>query len=43
MALGMLGIGFGAVHWAKTLMPDEEVVEERHPMRSVRRRPASGS
>jgi ubiquinol-cytochrome c reductase iron-sulfur subunit len=30
----MLGIGFGAVHWAKTLMPDEEVVEERHPMRA---------
>ncbi len=34
MALGLLGIGFGAVHWAKTLMPDEEVVEERHPMRA---------
>ncbi|MET0883890.1 MAG: Rieske 2Fe-2S domain-containing protein [Acidimicrobiales bacterium] len=34
MALGMLGIGAGAVHWAKTLMPDEEVVEERHPMRA---------
>ena len=32
MALGLLGIGFGAVHWAKTLMPDEEVVEERHPL-----------
>jgi ubiquinol-cytochrome c reductase iron-sulfur subunit len=27
-------IGIGAVHWAKTLMPDEEVVEERHPLRS---------
>ena len=35
MALGLLGIGFGAVHWAKTLMPDEEVVEERHPMRAT--------
>lgn len=34
MALGLLGIGFGAVHWAKTLMPDEEVVEMRHPMHS---------
>ena len=34
MALTLLGIGFGAVHWAKTLMPDEEVVEMRHPMRS---------
>ncbi len=35
MALGLLGIGFGAVHWAKTLMPDEEVVESRHPLRSA--------
>src|SRR6476620_8814327 len=34
LALGMLGIGIGAVHWAKTLMPDTEVVEERHPLRS---------
>jgi len=34
MGLGLLGIGLGAVHWAKTLMPDEEVVEERHAMRS---------
>ena len=34
MAMGLLGIGFGAVHWAKTLMPDEEVVEDRHPMRA---------
>jgi ubiquinol-cytochrome c reductase iron-sulfur subunit len=35
LALGLLGIGFGAVHWAKTLMPDEEVVEERHRMRAT--------
>jgi ubiquinol-cytochrome c reductase iron-sulfur subunit len=34
LGLGLLGIGLGAVHWAKTLMPDEEVVEERHPMRA---------
>lgn len=34
MALGMLGIGFGAVHWAKTLMPDNEVSEDRHLARS---------
>ncbi len=34
LAFSMLGIGLGAVHWAKTLMPDEEVVEERHPMAS---------
>lgn len=34
MAASLLGIGAGAVHWAKTLMPDQEVTEERHPMRS---------
>jgi len=34
MALSMLGIGFGAVHWAKTLMPDNEVSELRHQARS---------
>jgi ubiquinol-cytochrome c reductase iron-sulfur subunit len=35
LAFGLLGIGLGAVHWAKTLMPDTEVVEERHPLRSA--------
>jgi len=35
LGLGLLGIGLGAVHWAKTLMPDEEVVEERHPLRAT--------
>lgn len=34
MALSLLGIGLGAVHWAKTLMSDEEVIEERHEQRS---------
>ena len=29
LSLGLLGIGLGAVHWAKTLMPDEESVEMR--------------
>jgi ubiquinol-cytochrome c reductase iron-sulfur subunit len=28
-----MGIGIGAVHWAKTLMPDAEVSEDRHPAR----------
>lgn len=32
LALSLLGIGFGAVHWAKTLMPDDETIEERHPV-----------
>ncbi len=34
MGLSLLGIGLGAVHWAKTLMPDEEVVEYRHAQAS---------
>ncbi len=34
MALSLFLIGAGAVHWAKTLMPDSEIVEERHPQRS---------
>jgi ubiquinol-cytochrome c reductase iron-sulfur subunit len=29
----MLGIGTGIVHWAKALMPDHEVSEERHAVR----------
>lgn len=32
--LAMMGIGLGAIHWAKTLMRDHEMVEERHEMRS---------
>jgi ubiquinol-cytochrome c reductase iron-sulfur subunit len=35
LALALFGIGAGAVHWAKTLMSDEERVEERHPMRGT--------
>ena len=35
MGLSLLGIGLAAVHWAKTLMPDHETIEERHPMRSA--------
>lgn len=32
-AFAMFGIGIGIVHWAKTLMPDHEWVEERHQIR----------
>lgn len=32
--LAMIGIGAGAIHWAKTLMRDHDMVEERHPLRS---------
>jgi quinol---cytochrome c reductase iron-sulfur subunit len=31
--LALFGIGVGAIHWAKTLMPDEERVEDRHLLR----------
>lgn len=34
MGLSLLGIGLGAVHWAKTLMPDHESVEHRHSLAS---------
>ena len=34
MAASLLFIGFGAVHWAKTLMPDQEVIAYRHEMKS---------
>ena len=33
ITLGLMGIGIGAVHWAKTLMPDAEVSEARHQTR----------
>ena len=32
LGVGALGIGVAAVHWAKSLMRDEEMVEERHPL-----------
>jgi ubiquinol-cytochrome c reductase iron-sulfur subunit len=32
--LGAFLIGVGAIHWAKKLMPDVEVVEERHELHS---------
>ncbi len=33
-AFAMLGIGVGIVHWAKLLMPDHEITESRHEVRS---------
>lgn len=35
LGLALFCIGIGAVHWAKTLMPDEEVVEDRHSVRGT--------
>ena len=34
MGISLLGIGAGAVPWAKVIMPDTEIVEERHLQRS---------
>jgi ubiquinol-cytochrome c reductase iron-sulfur subunit len=34
MAFALLFIGLGLVHWAKHLMPDTEVIAERHEFRS---------
>ncbi len=35
MGLALFFIGAGAIHWAKTLMPDDEIIAERKPMRST--------
>ena len=34
MAISLFFIGLGAIHWANTLMPDHEVVMQRHEFRS---------
>ena len=34
LGVALFAIGAGAIHWAKTLMPDDEVVNERKPLRS---------
>lgn len=34
LGIALFAIGAGAIHWAKTLMPDDEVVTVRKPMRS---------
>jgi ubiquinol-cytochrome c reductase iron-sulfur subunit len=33
ITLGLFGIGFGAVHWSKSLMDGHDLVEMRHPTR----------
>ena len=35
MAISLFFIGMGAIHWAKTLMPDQEVIAHRHEFRST--------
>jgi ubiquinol-cytochrome c reductase iron-sulfur subunit len=35
LAFSLLFIGLGAIQWARTLMPDTEVVAERHEFRST--------
>ena len=34
MAIALFCIGAGLIHWAKQLMPDEEVIAQRHEFRS---------
>jgi ubiquinol-cytochrome c reductase iron-sulfur subunit len=34
LAIALLGIGFGQIHWARKLMNSEEIVDYRHPMKS---------
>jgi ubiquinol-cytochrome c reductase iron-sulfur subunit len=34
LSVALLGLGFGALIWVRQLMPDAEMAEERHPMRS---------
>lgn len=34
IAFALLGIGTAAIHWAKALMSDHEVIDERHPLQS---------
>jgi len=35
LTVALLGVGIGAVHWAKSLMHGHELVEERHPTRGT--------
>ena len=35
LAISLFCIGAGAIHWAKQLMPDEEVIAQRHEFRSA--------
>ncbi|MGP9501341.1 cytochrome bc1 complex Rieske iron-sulfur subunit [Specibacter sp. AOP5-B1-6] len=41
VAFAMLGIGTGIVHWARALMPDHEVAEDRHELRTEEDRVAA--
>jgi ubiquinol-cytochrome c reductase iron-sulfur subunit len=34
LAVSLLSIGIGAIHWARKLMNAEEMIQERHPLKS---------
>jgi ubiquinol-cytochrome c reductase iron-sulfur subunit len=34
LGIALFSLGAGAIHWARRLMTDEEIVQERHPLRS---------
>ncbi len=35
ITLALLALGFGAVHWGKALMYDQEAIDQRHPVRGT--------
>ena len=35
LTLALMGLGIGLVHWGKALMPDQDLSEERHPIRGT--------
>ncbi|MFF2190870.1 Rieske 2Fe-2S domain-containing protein [Streptomyces sp. NPDC058155] len=35
LGVALFAIGAGAIHWARTLMSDEEIVQERHPIEAT--------
>lgn len=37
LGVALFAIGAGAVHWARTLMSDVEIADERHPIEAPRR------
>lgn len=37
IALALLALGLGAIHWSKAIMADHEHVEYRHPTRAATR------
>lgn len=39
LGVALFAVGAGAVHWARTLMSDVEIIQERHPIEATPRSP----